>query len=410
MFALFAFAVMGTSVIMCDMIRSGELMKYPLAMVKWLLDQTLMRSSLGATTTAMRMQGVVPAFHGHAHKQSLPNRMAPASNHLALRPDSPHHSTASQQIDEHFKFHDEDKHAASGNFIYQNYRQALEKIAINAGQLSLLESSLGTTAADYEHYPRYREPEDVQRTVDYIGKLQKHADASAASDQAKTEFKRLDFNILTNGYTKPQITLEDLCRFEEAHGIEVRWMPDSKDTRTASPSPTQRKYREALTEVERLVVQRLFELTKLGMSGLTYNMRDKISKALKTRSEAIRRAIVVYNQAASLLTPPRERPYVRRGHPDDVTCGGSTSCATLAQDIRLQPWTQPERREAMVLHYGIKRAKEEVRSSPGNVKIVIRIVVDGVPPPYWLATELGVKQMAVEYEEVVDSSAGSDRP
>ncbi|KAJ7713193.1 hypothetical protein B0H14DRAFT_2413947 [Mycena olivaceomarginata] len=297
------------------------------------------------------MQGVVPAFHGHAHNRACQigwhplyvdgvgledfeecERTFAKSNHLAstTRLATPFHRQ--QQIDEHFKFHDEDKHAASGNFIYQNYRQALEKIAINAGQLSLLESSLGTTAADYEHYHatevKYfqdlrKEPEDVQRTVDYIGKLQKHADASAASDQAKTEFKRLDFNILTNGYTKPQITLvrtryrttytkflaveEDLCRFEEAHGIEVRWMPDSKEYKDGLTLTTQRKYREALTEVERLVVQRLFELTKLGMSGLTYNMRDKISKALKTRSEAIRRAIVVYNQAASLLTPPRER-------------------------------------------------------------------------------------------------------
>jgi hypothetical protein len=75
----------------------------------------------------------------------------------------------------------------SGNFIYQNYHQALEKIAINVGQLSLLESSLGTTATDYENYHatevKYfqdlrKEPEDVQRSVDYIGKLQKHADAS----------------------------------------------------------------------------------------------------------------------------------------------------------------------------------------------------------------------------------------
>lgn len=75
----------------------------------------------------------------------------------------------------------------AGNFIYQNYRQALEKIAINSGQLSLLESSLGTTAADYEKYHadevRYfqdlrKEPDDVQQTVDYIEKLQKHAEAS----------------------------------------------------------------------------------------------------------------------------------------------------------------------------------------------------------------------------------------
>jgi hypothetical protein len=31
---------------------------------------------------------------------------------------------------------------------------------------------------------------------------------------------------------------------------------------------TERKYRRALDELERLVVQRLFEMTKLGMSGV----------------------------------------------------------------------------------------------------------------------------------------------
>lgn len=76
---------------------------------------------------------------------------------------------------------------ATGNFIYQNYRQALEKIAINSGQLALLESSLGTTAADYEAYHAAEvqyfqdlrsEPDDIQQTVDYIEKLQKHAEAS----------------------------------------------------------------------------------------------------------------------------------------------------------------------------------------------------------------------------------------
>jgi hypothetical protein len=45
-------------------------------------------------------------------------------------------------------------------------------------------------------------------------------------------------------------------------------MPDSKEYKDGLTLTTQRKYREALTEVERLVVQRLFELTKLGMSGL----------------------------------------------------------------------------------------------------------------------------------------------
>jgi hypothetical protein len=72
-----------------------------------------------------------------------------------------------------------------GNFIYQNYRQAIEKIAVSSGQLSRLESTLGTTAADYKSYHaaevKYfqdlrKKPEEMQHTVDYIEKLQKYAE------------------------------------------------------------------------------------------------------------------------------------------------------------------------------------------------------------------------------------------
>ena len=39
---------------------------------------------------------------------------------------------------------------ATGNFIYQNYRQSLEKIQENTVQLRALEAKLGTSATDYE--------------------------------------------------------------------------------------------------------------------------------------------------------------------------------------------------------------------------------------------------------------------
>ncbi|KAJ7756906.1 hypothetical protein B0H14DRAFT_2245062, partial [Mycena olivaceomarginata] len=138
---------------------------------------------------------------------------------------------------------------------------------------------------------------------------------------------------------------------------------------------TERKYREALTEVERLVVQRLFELTKLGMSGLAYNMRDKISKALRTRSEAIRRALIKYNEAAAMLTPPRERlTFAEVLH--TTSLAGFDILRDTRQDIRLQPWTQPARREAMVLHYGIKRAKEEIRRLNVEITRLLTFLVD----------------------------------
>ncbi|KAJ6624350.1 hypothetical protein B0H10DRAFT_1784979 [Mycena sp. CBHHK59/15] len=151
-------------------------MKYPLAIVKWLMDmygedmclgynimcafiKTLLRSSLGTHVVVMRMHSVVPTFHGHAHNRACQigwhllyvegvgleefeecERTFSKSNHLAsvTRLSTPFHQQ--QQINEHFFFHDLDKHAASGNFIFQNYRQAVEKINMNSAQLEPLEA------------------------------------------------------------------------------------------------------------------------------------------------------------------------------------------------------------------------------------------------------------------------------
>ncbi|KAJ7697393.1 hypothetical protein B0H17DRAFT_928404 [Mycena rosella] len=424
MFALFAIAGVfltvcrhGHVIVMCDMIRSGELMKYPLAMVKWILDhyggdiglgydimcafwKTLKRSSLGANVTAMRWQGVVPAFHGHAHNRPCQIEWHPLyvdgvgledfeecertfslSNHLAASTRLATVFHRQQQIDEHFQFHDQDKHAASGNFIYQNYRQALEKISLNRSQLSVLELTLGTSADDYE--------QDHITEVQYFESLR--SEPQDVSDQAKLDFQQLDFNIIHNGYTTKQIaavrtryrttyaqliTIEEgVYRFEEEHCIEVRWATDSAQYREALATTTERKYKSALDLVERLVVQRLFEMTKLGMSGLAFKLRDQISKALKTRSEAIRRAILVLNEAGAGLTPPREA----------LSYAEVMNIVSLAEfdllretrlDIREQAWTQPTRRQAGTLYFGIKRAKEEVRRLNVEISRLLTFLVD----------------------------------
>ncbi|KAJ6456755.1 hypothetical protein C8R45DRAFT_943578 [Mycena sanguinolenta] len=428
MFSLFAIAGIficvcrhGHALVMCDMIRSGELMKYPLAIVKQLLDQyeadiglgydimcaffkTLLRSSLGAKATAMRLRGVVPAFHGHAHNRACQigwhplyvdgvgmedfeecERTFAFSNHLASTTRLATAFHRQQQIDEHFQFHDLDKHAASGNFIYQNYRQALEKIASNRAQLSLLETQLGTNAQDYEndhlteikYFESLRsEPDNIKHTMDYMDWLLKLHVAEADADKAKKDYNSLDHLIINKGYTAQQIKAirtryrttwtkflavqEGICRFEEEHSIDVRWTTGSQEYKDALILTNERKYRAALAELERLVVSRLFELTKLGMSGIGYNLRDKISKAMKTRADAIRRALQAYNDAAGALNPPRER----------LTWADILRTTALAEfdllretrhDIRLQAWTNPARRQAMVLYFGIKRAKEEIQ-------------------------------------------------
>ena len=104
------------------------------------------------------------------------------------------------------------------------------------------------------------------------------------SDKAKVEYNRHDYNIIHNNYTRKQIAdiktcyrttytrwltqNEEVCRFEEDHQIETRWSPSSPEYNDALVIVSQRKYRRALDDLEQLFVQRLLELTKLGMNGV----------------------------------------------------------------------------------------------------------------------------------------------
>ena len=72
-----------------------------------------------------------------------------------------------------------------GNSIFQNYRQALDKIETESQQLAALATRLKTTDADYENYLKAEcehlqslksEPMEVQRSVDYMELLRKVQD------------------------------------------------------------------------------------------------------------------------------------------------------------------------------------------------------------------------------------------
>ena len=62
---------------------------------------------------------------------------------------------------------------------------------------------------------------------------------------------------------------EELIRYEEEHGIANRWDESSQEYKDALNLLTEREYRRAVDNLERLVVQRLLELTKLGMNGVS---------------------------------------------------------------------------------------------------------------------------------------------
>ncbi|KIY54035.1 hypothetical protein FISHEDRAFT_32180 [Fistulina hepatica ATCC 64428] len=76
----------GHVLVICDMVHSGELMKYPIANVNYVIDtygedigqgydiicafmKTLHQSSITEKVKNSHLVGVVPSFHGHAHSR-----------------------------------------------------------------------------------------------------------------------------------------------------------------------------------------------------------------------------------------------------------------------------------------------------------------------------------------------------
>ena len=61
---------------------------------------------------------------------------------------------------------------------------------------------------------------------------------------------------------------EELSCYEEEHAIDTCWLPDLDSYKATQKLLVERSYRRAVDNLEQLVVQRLFELTKLGMNGV----------------------------------------------------------------------------------------------------------------------------------------------
>jgi hypothetical protein len=73
-------------------------------------------------------------------------------------------------------------------------------------------------------------------------------------------------------YVHAAANLDQISHTVTAHeaelGVEVRWTPDSPEYKSVLTELYLCDYRHALDHLEYLVVQRMFELSKLGMSGV----------------------------------------------------------------------------------------------------------------------------------------------
>ncbi|KAJ7601802.1 hypothetical protein FB45DRAFT_682453, partial [Roridomyces roridus] len=117
------------------------------------------------------------------------------------------------------------------------------------------------------------------------------------------------------------------------------------------------EYQRALDRLELLVVERLFELTKMNQSGTGESFYLSIHLS---RSKAVRNAVAKYNAAAAAVTPPR----------DPVDIEKVLEYAFLADfdllrhshhDVSRQYWARPAYRSVMNRWFQLERTREEIK-------------------------------------------------
>ncbi|KDQ19127.1 hypothetical protein BOTBODRAFT_103239 [Botryobasidium botryosum FD-172 SS1] len=178
----------GFVIIVCDMVRSGELAKYPIAIVNkvqkvyegrhrlagaydiWCsFKETLNKSTLGPQLKKSGLDGCVPAWHGYAH-----NRLCQLSNHPLYREGfgmndfegcerlfsstngvarCTRHASSRyrhRMLCAHFEQWDEDKYHDLSSYLLRHYKEALGRQTALTAALSKAEALLGVHSSDFD--------------------------------------------------------------------------------------------------------------------------------------------------------------------------------------------------------------------------------------------------------------------
>ncbi|KIM62949.1 hypothetical protein SCLCIDRAFT_24546, partial [Scleroderma citrinum Foug A] len=220
-----------------------------------------------------------------------------------------------QYLELHFSQWDADKYAELSRFLLNNYRQALKLISTNTAELDAYRAlhpnenlDFGSWAAEELAYLKAIESEPKQDTlrVMYVEELEKLAKLESALQSSRDDnflsYNQLSFtpgsglSHVASTATKrshaarraaerrvrsQQDRVEDL---EEQLGIEPtrRWTSDQREYVEMREYSRHRQFIRAVEELENLVVQRLFELSKanLASTGAVTSSVNKFPKLL----------------------------------------------------------------------------------------------------------------------------------
>jgi hypothetical protein len=189
-----------------------------------------------------------------------------------------------QILDTHFRDSDDARRLAIGKFIYQNYVECSKRIS----RISETFKQLG--AEDLVHdgtYARYyqeekealstlaTEPLEDQARFKYVAALERFWAARNQWEHEATKAGMFPGQLAAIHSPLPPKVQSALTEYNEASaiaehlerilGLTCRWECSSSEFAEAVKWANERKYRLALDRLQRLVIQRLFELQKANL-------------------------------------------------------------------------------------------------------------------------------------------------
>ncbi|KAF8170782.1 hypothetical protein BJ912DRAFT_860927 [Pholiota molesta] len=431
-----------------DMLKSGELAKYPLAITAKALetmgDRLLIGYDIGCSFSAtlksssladcfrMSASKCCPnAFHGYSHNYLCQARNHPniiegigledlevmecvfsASNQLAS---VTRYASAYRRrllIDQYVRQWDAEKYENLATFLYNNYKQALKIIredsiafehAMQALEIDSTEQLEAWRLEELKYLETLGKEDDYDvMAVAYVERLDEYNELkyenASTSFQATflvstpTEYGDSTANpslMYSSDLSKTRL-LEterryaderrasihrELVEMEVKMEITTRWHASMPEYIEARQYMSRRKYEKAVDALQKLVVQRLFELQRMNQSQNGYQMRTHIAKALQRRSKAIQRAVKAYNVAALELSPAKPTiDWNKVSHYqflDEFPLLRNTS-----QDLTGKRWATAAVRETMKQYHRICRAREELTRCNVEIRRLHTSIVD----------------------------------
>ncbi|KAG1720454.1 uncharacterized protein EDB91DRAFT_1240413 [Suillus paluster] len=376
----------GFSLVIADMVQSGEQSKYPLAVVSKLLDvfrkdlgggYNIGCSILGQSVHKLNHTSLVGAFHRHAHKHLCQldhlttyveglgledlegcERMFSKSNALAssVRYSSIFHRC--QAICNYFQHTDDfEVYANLSTFLHNNYKQALNILLDGQSTLPWLMRDLGIM--DDSVFKSW-----LAHEHDYLMSL---------NEELKHETLQMEYwqKLVNLAASKPQ----NCAGGEVKLGVSCQWTLEDTEWKDAGHLVANQKFQRALDSLEGLVVARIFELSNMNRAGTGYKLQKHIGKALQARSAAIQTALDRYNAAAWALSPP---------HPtlswDEVVEYAFLSDFDLLRDARQDisqcAWATPTGRLAMDTYFKMQCTQEEIQQLNVEIKRMVTYLRD----------------------------------